>query len=112
MRRHGSGSGTSPQDRGSDQQAFVEFSCSTRPEIQRVIAHIRLPDQGGLIRGLKSIHGGSDIPDILELSWKGHEFLNDVRGPVVWGKTKGRQCRPECPREIARAEIKTKLGLP
>jgi Hypothetical protein (DUF2513) len=59
-------------------------------EIQRVIGHIRLLDEAGLIRGTRSIHGGSDIPDNIELTWTGHEFLNDVRDPVVWGKTKER----------------------
>jgi hypothetical protein len=86
-------------------------------ETQRVIGHIRLLDEAGLIRGSKSIHGGSDIPENIELTWKGHEFLNDVRDPVIWGKTKERAKAVASVGlnfvwEIAKAEIKTKLGLP
>jgi hypothetical protein len=85
-------------------------------EIQRVIGHIRLLDEGGLIKGTKSIHDGSDIPENIELTWKGHEFLDDVRDPVVWGKTKERakavaSVGLDFVWEIAKAEIKTRLGL-
>ncbi len=43
-------------------------------EIQRVIGHIRLLEEAGLIRGTKSIHGGSDIPENIELTWQGTSF--------------------------------------
>jgi hypothetical protein len=86
------------------------------PAIQCVIGRITLPDKAGL-RGLKSIHGGSDTPDNLELTWKGHEFLNDARDPVIWGKTKERAKTVASVGlsflwQIATAEIKTQLGLP
>jgi hypothetical protein len=51
------------------------------------------------------------------LSWRGHEFLDDVRDPDVWRKTKERAKTVTTVGlgflwEIAKAEIKTKLGLP
>ena len=53
---------------------------------------------------------------IRKLSWKGHEFLNDTRDPDIWSKTKERakgvaNAGMGLLWEIAKAEIKTKLGL-
>jgi len=90
--RHGFGLGASPQiEEATDKPSWSSLAPQgDEPEIQRVIGHIRLLDEAGLIRGVKSIHGGSDIPENIELTWKGHEFLNDVRDLVIWGKTKER----------------------
>jgi hypothetical protein len=117
--RYGFGTGASPQDRERDQKPSWKALApqGDETEIQRVIGHIRLLDEAGLIRGVKRNQGGSDIPENIELTWKGHEFLNDVRDPVIWGKTKERaKAVPSVGLgflwEIAKAEIKTKLGLP
>ena len=52
-----------------------------------------------------------------KLTWEGHEFLDTVRDPDIWRKTKDRAKTVTTVGlgflwEIAKAEIKTKLGLP
>lgn len=54
---------------------------------------------------------------VTALTWKGHEFLDDIRDPDIWQKTKERAGSLASVGiafvwEIAKAEIKTKLGLP
>jgi Hypothetical protein (DUF2513) len=54
---------------------------------------------------------------VSKLSWQGHEFLDAVRDPDVWRKTKERAKGIATVGfgfllEIAKAEVKTKLGLP
>lgn len=54
---------------------------------------------------------------ISRLSWDGCEFLDDVRDPEIWRKTKERAKSAAGAGlgfmwEIAKAELKTKLGLP
>jgi hypothetical protein len=51
------------------------------------------------------------------LTWKGHEFLDDIRDPGVWQKTKERTKGVASVGvgflwEIAKAEVRAKLGLP
>ncbi len=60
---------------------------------------------------------GETVPVINKLAWKGHEFLDDTRDPDIWDKTKERAKGLTSVGiafiwEIAKAEIKTKLGLP
>jgi len=52
-----------------------------------------------------------------KLTWEGHEFLDDIRDQGIWNKTKERL--KDIPSasipvivEIAKAEIKKRLGLP
>jgi hypothetical protein len=54
---------------------------------------------------------------IAGLTWQGHELLDDIRDPDIWSKTKERAkaiggVGLSFIWEIAKAEIKTKLGLP
>jgi Hypothetical protein (DUF2513) len=54
---------------------------------------------------------------IAGLTWQGHELLDDIRDPDVWKKTKERTkavagVGVQFLWEIAKAEVKTKLGLP
>ncbi|MBS0297157.1 MAG: DUF2513 domain-containing protein [Proteobacteria bacterium] len=51
------------------------------------------------------------------LSWNGHEFLDDVRDPDIWRKTRARidglaSVGIQFVWEIAKAEMKKQLGLP
>jgi len=53
---------------------------------------------------------------ISRLTWEGHEFLDDIRDPEIWHKTKERGkavagVGVNFIWEIAKAEIKAKLGL-
>jgi hypothetical protein len=53
---------------------------------------------------------------VFKLTWQGHEFLDSVRDPDIWRKTKERATVTGVGLallwEIARAELKKKLGLP
>jgi len=54
---------------------------------------------------------------VLELTWQGHELLDDIRDPEIWRKTKNRakglaSVGVGVLWEVAKAEIKAKLGLP
>jgi hypothetical protein len=56
-------------------------------------------------------------PLIRGLTWEGHEFLDDTRDPEIWRKTKARakavtNVGARLLWEIAKAELKAKLGLP
>ncbi|MDF3626197.1 DUF2513 domain-containing protein [Brytella acorum] len=57
------------------------------------------------------------VPSISGLTWEGHEFLDTVRDPEIWRKTK-EQTRGVASVgigflwEIAKGEIRMKLGLP
>ena len=50
------------------------------------------------------------------LTWKGHEFLDDIRDPEIWKSTKARtkgiaSVGISFVWELAKAEVKAKLGL-
>ena len=65
---------------------------------------------------LKAGKGGMLFPAISGLSWRGHDFLNDIRDPEIWRKTKERakgvaNVGVGFLWEIAKAEIRSKLGL-
>ena len=57
------------------------------------------------------------MPLVSGLTWQGHEFLDTVRDPEIWRKTKERAGSVASVGvsfiwEIAKAELKAKLGLP
>jgi Hypothetical protein (DUF2513) len=81
---------------------------------------IRIMTQGDLI-SMSGIDANGHIAHYYGFRWFGHEFLDDVRDPKTWRKVKERVKRIggaglglswEIAKEIAKAEIKTKLGLP
>jgi hypothetical protein len=72
--------------------------------------------EAGFLDGNKNM-AGHGIAMIGKLTWKGHEFLDDIRDPGVWQKTKERtkgitSVGVAFLGEIAKAEIRAKLGLP
>jgi hypothetical protein len=76
--------------------------------------HLLMPIDGGFVDATRGLSGEFVIKG---LTWNGHEFLNDIRDPEVWRKTKERTKAVagvglQFFWEIAKAEIKTKLGLP
>lgn len=84
-----------------------------------VAHHLILLMDEGFVRGHQHVDlMGSSIPMpfISQLTWKGHEFLDDVRDPDIWRKAKGRAKTIASVSfgfiwEIAKAEIRAKLGL-
>jgi Hypothetical protein (DUF2513) len=76
---------------------------------------VMLIEAGLLVGNTKMARVGAIV--ISKLTWEGHEFLDDIRDPEIWGKTKERAkavagVGMNFIWEIAKAEIKTKLGLP
>lgn len=76
--------------------------------------HLDLLIEDGFIKG--SINPNIGMPVISRLTWKGHEFLDDIRDPDVWDKTKERakgltSIGFALVWEIAKAEIRKKMGL-
>jgi len=60
--------------------------------------------------------GMETIPIVCKLTWDGHEFLDGIRDPDIWNKTKKRveglaSVTLKVVAAIAEAEIKRKLGL-
>jgi hypothetical protein len=86
-------------------------------EQQRVLEHLKLVEDAGFTKSVVVWAGGHRLPQDIELTWQGHEFLDDIRDPEIWRKTKERtkgiaSVGLSFLWEIAKAEIKTKLGLP
>jgi hypothetical protein len=77
---------------------------------------IRIMAQGKLI-AMGGIDANGHISHYYGFAWLGHEFLDDVRDPETWRKVKERVkgiggAGLGLLWDIAKAEIKTKLGLP
>ena len=104
-----------PQCNGSHWIQFTPDSfaaCGKSPEEIRY--HLSLLVEAGFIRGQ---HFGGGLPLVSKLTWQGHEFLDNIRDQSIWAKTKERirgvsSVALSVVAEIAKAEIKSKLGLP
>lgn len=86
----------------------------------RVIEHVRLLIDAGLITAIDaSTLSGPDYINI-KMTWHGHEFINTIRDPEIWKKTKAGASKVGgwtvgLLAEIATGYIKLKaaeLGLP
>jgi hypothetical protein len=90
----------------------------TNHSIEEVSYHLAMLIEEGFINGKTTgIRIGATVPVISKLTWKGHEFLDDIRDPDIWTKTMERtkgltSVGLAFVWEIAKAEIKTKLHLP
>ena len=81
----------------------IAYNCAQLVEAGFLTGNTRMATQGTVIIG--------------KLTWQGHEFLDAVRDPDIWRKTKERAKTVTTVGigflwEIAKAEIKAKLGLP
>jgi hypothetical protein len=81
--------------------------------IEELGYHLTLIVEAGFVKGQL----GFGMPSISSLTWSGHEFLDNIRDGGVWAKTKERlsgltSVSLALVGEIAKAEIKRKLGLP
>jgi hypothetical protein len=80
--------------------------------LDQVTYHIGLLIEAGFLKGAV----GPVVPYVSRLTWQGHEFLDDIRDQTIWVKTKERihglsSVALSVVSEIAKAEIKKKLGL-
>jgi hypothetical protein len=76
--------------------------------------HLELLIEAGFLTG--ESRSGYGSPTINRLTWKGHEFLDNVRDNEIWRGTKERlkglpSVAINIVAELAKAEIKKKLGL-
>lgn len=55
-------------------------------EAERLEYHLRLLESAGYIRAKTLTAGGDWV--IQQIEWKGHDFLDSVRDPEIWKKTK------------------------
>jgi hypothetical protein len=103
-----------PQLDGSHWVRFKpEGVCAEYPP-REVNYHLSLLIEAGFIRGQCGI---DEMPAVSRLTWSGHEFLADIRDPDIWDKTKARakgltSIGLAFIWEVAKAEIRQKLGLP
>ncbi len=79
---------------------------------EEVTYHVDLLFEARLIKG----NDRGDAPMIRGLTWEGHEFLDDIKDSGIWEKTKARVAvlpgvALSVIAEIAKAEIKKRLGL-
>ena len=87
----------------------VRIEGSNPMEISYVLSMLI---DSGYVTGQK----GMEVPLVSGLTWRGHELLDDIRDPGVWEKTK-EKAKPfvtlsiSVLAEIAKAEIKKRLGL-
>jgi Hypothetical protein (DUF2513) len=109
-----------PKLDGADfRRATAETLGITERTEAEVAYHLDLLIQAGFLNGNTKMLGRGDqkLTRISKLTWEGHEFLDDIRDPEIWRKTKDREKAVagvglKFIWEIAKAEIKTTLGLP
>jgi hypothetical protein len=87
----------------------------TDHSLEDIEYHMRLLTKAGLVEGRVNVTTG--ITAVSQLTWTGHEFLDNVKDSGVWESTKARVAglpgvALAVIAEIAKAEIKKRLGLP
>jgi len=59
----------------------------SREDAEKLQLHLELLEQQGLIEVAFKALGGTVV--VKQITWSGHDFLDSVRDPEVWKKTKG-----------------------
>ncbi|HLW98246.1 MAG TPA: DUF2513 domain-containing protein [Candidatus Acidoferrales bacterium] len=100
---------------GNNWVSFTEPGeiCSLSKSMGEIGYHLTLLVEEGFVKGNTTM----EMPVICKLTWKGHELIDDIRDPGIWGKTKDRlKGLPTVAigiiAEVAKAEIKKHIGLP
>jgi hypothetical protein len=73
----------------AEQASFLGYTPETsltREEADKIEGHIDLLEQAGFIELDERMGGGTVL--VKGLTWEGHDFLDSVRDPEVWTKTK------------------------
>jgi hypothetical protein len=83
--------------------------------VEEVAYHLHMLIEEGFVKG--DLKLSKIMPLINKITWKGHELIDDIRDDTIWGKTKERTKNLSSVGialiwEIAKAEIRQKLGLP
>jgi hypothetical protein len=85
-----------------------------------LLAHLEMLIAGGLVNGRISQTRGArgDVMSISGLTWEGHEWIETVRSPAVWDRTKttlsekGGALSFELAKAVATQILRARLGLP
>jgi len=86
----------------------IESQCSS----EEMDYHVELLMDGGFLKGkMGPVH-----PVVSMLTWKGHEFVDDIKDQGVWHSTKDRikglpGVALDVIAELAKAEVRKRLGL-
>lgn len=106
-------------DKRLDGTAWLGFSNAKELGIkdhtdEEVGYHLDMLIESGFVKGSDRLD--SMFPAINKLTWQGHELLDDIRDDTVWGNAKERAkglggVGIQLMWELAKAEIKHKLGL-
>ena len=57
-------------------------------EAASALWHLQLVEESGLIKSTPVHLQGYRLPENIELTWEGHDFLDSIRDPKIWEKTK------------------------
>jgi hypothetical protein len=99
------------QDPMCDGQHEVNLDMPNYP-FEELKYHSSLLMDAGFIKGERD----SLIPIVSRLTWEGHEFLDNIKDPGIWSKTKERAkgipgVALKVIAEIAMSEVRKRLGL-
>jgi hypothetical protein len=102
-----------PELQGSRFKVFdtSDFAGHSQEEITY---HIDLLFENDFVKGIETLD--APAPAISRLTWQGHEFIADTSDPGIWASVKERtKGLPDVAIaviwELAKAEVKKKLGL-
>lgn len=102
-----------------EQLSNADVECDSGQEWE-VSEHIRLLDEAGFIRATISKELNPQSPPtcyIRGITWDGYEYLDTIRDPEIWSKTKGSLAKVggtlsiELIMAIAKHAVREKLGL-
>lgn len=101
------------EDPNADGTKWVRLTDVNGHSSEEVAYHLVLLTEAGFVKG----NMAGSTPIISRLTWEGHEFVDDIKDSGVWESTKARVAglsgvALSVIAEIAKAEIKKKLGLP
>ncbi|MEE1866945.1 DUF2513 domain-containing protein [Pseudomonas auratipiscis] len=70
-----------------DPQGWMDLEIEGRPD-EEVSYHVMLLDEAGLVAGIDLGSIGQFEWQPKRLTYKGHEFLDSIRDPEIWRRTK------------------------
>ena len=109
----------SEQCKANDRISNLDIECNDGQEWD-VSAHIKLLEQAGFIEAAISKEINPQQPHscyIYCITWQGYEYLDSIRDPEIWSKTKqsiskvGGSLTVDLIMAIAKNELKSKLGI-
>ena len=84
-------------------------------ETKRRLDHLRLAYDAGYFKAItRNAIGGFWLPQDMELTWQGHDFIDSIRDPEIWSKTKTGALAAggftmDLLKDLAKGYVKTKI---